>query len=112
MIFLVLAFAALSRSATAQDEQCARYYYHHGRQISLLQLTDEPSLESVQAFTLISFYMLARSQRNAAHLNLGIAISAAKCLGMHRDEIVADRGDHHNAHKYLRFAVTLPSTEG
>jgi hypothetical protein len=68
------------------EKRRAHSFYHHGRHIALLHLTDDPSLETVQAFILISLYMLAGSRRNGAFLNLGIAISAAKALGLHRVE--------------------------
>lgn len=89
VLFLVIAYAAHTRSAGIADLQRAQYYYHHGRQIALLKLTDEPSLETVQAFILISLYMLGCSQRNGSFLNLGTAISAAKSLGFHREEVNA-----------------------
>jgi hypothetical protein len=89
VLFLVLAYAAQTRSANRVDIQLAQYYYHHGRQIALLKLTNEPRIETVQAFVLISLYMLGCCQRNGSFLNLGIAISAAKSLGFHRDDLNA-----------------------
>jgi hypothetical protein len=89
VLFLILAYGAQARSAGTVDSQFSEYYYHHGRQLALLELTDEPRLETVQAFVLISLYMLAMSQRNGSFLNLGIAISAAKSLGFHRDDVNA-----------------------
>ncbi|KAJ5164608.1 uncharacterized protein N7500_006438 [Penicillium coprophilum] len=41
-------------------------------------------VETVQAFVLISIFMLGCSRRNGASLNLGIAIGAAKSLGYHQ----------------------------
>lgn len=87
VLFLVLALAAQMRSSGAVDAQRAQHYYQQGRRIALLKLTGEPQLETVQAFTLISLYMLGCSQRNGSFLNLGIAISAAKALGFHRDDL-------------------------
>lgn len=92
VIFLVLAYAAQARSNSVLDYHLAQHYYQHGRRIALLELTDEPRLETVQAFLLLCLYMLACSQRNGAYLQLGIAISAAKSLGMHRDMLAADNG--------------------
>jgi hypothetical protein len=89
ILFLTIAYAAQARSASIADLQRAKYYYHHGRQIALLELTDEPRLETVQAFLLISLYMLGCSQRNGSYLNLGTAISAARSLGFHRDDVNA-----------------------
>ncbi|KAJ5836055.1 hypothetical protein N7447_002081 [Penicillium robsamsonii] len=66
------------------DNLRAQSFYHHGRQIALLELTNYPSVETVQAFVLISIFMLGCSRRNGASLNLGIAIGAAKSLGYHQ----------------------------
>ncbi|EAU33154.1 predicted protein [Aspergillus terreus NIH2624] len=60
-------------------------FYQQGRRLALLELTNNPTTETIQAFTLISIYMLGCSWRNGASLNLGIAISAAKSLGYHQD---------------------------
>lgn len=68
------------------DAHRAQSFYDRGRQIATLELTDDPSVETIQAFILVSLYMLGCSRRNGAYLNLGIAISAAKSLGFHRDE--------------------------
>jgi hypothetical protein len=68
------------------DVHRAQLFYDRGRQITLQELTNDPSLETVQAFILISLYMLRCSRHNGAYLNLGIAISAAKSLGCHRHE--------------------------
>lgn len=82
---LVIACAAQLRSANLVDKLRAQSFYHHGRQLALLELTNNPSIETIQAFTLICIYMLGCSWRNGASFNLGIAISAAKSLGYHQD---------------------------
>ncbi|KAL2844532.1 fungal-specific transcription factor domain-containing protein [Aspergillus pseudoustus] len=86
VLYLTLAYAGQAQASTALDRRHAHSFYHHGRQIALLHLTEDPSLETVQAFVLISLYMLSCSRRNGSFLNLGIAISAAKALGLHRSE--------------------------
>ncbi|KAL3442340.1 fungal-specific transcription factor domain-containing protein [Aspergillus insuetus] len=86
VLYLILAYASQARASSNLEKRRAHSFYHHGRHIALLHLTDEPSLETVQTFILVSLYMLACSRRNGAFLNLGIAISAAKALGLHRKE--------------------------
>ncbi|KAL6859272.1 fungal-specific transcription factor domain-containing protein [Trichoderma novae-zelandiae] len=86
ILYLVLAYAAQIRSESAQDAHRSRSFFYHGRRIALLELTEYPSMETAQAFSLISLYMLGRCRRDGAYLNLGIAISAAKALGYHRAE--------------------------
>ncbi|KAL2813394.1 fungal-specific transcription factor domain-containing protein [Aspergillus granulosus] len=86
VLYLLLAYAAQAQAVSPVERRRAHSFYHHGRHIALLHLTDDPSLETVQAFLLIGLYMLGCSRRNGAFLNLGIAISAAKALGLHRKE--------------------------
>jgi hypothetical protein len=85
VLCLVIACAAQIRSASLVDKLRAQSFYEQGRQLALLELTNNPTTETIQAFTLISIYMLGCSWRNGASLNLGIAISAAKSLGYHQD---------------------------
>lgn len=93
VFFLAIAYAAQARSATATDLRRAQSFYDRGRRIAALELTNDPRIETVQAFILISLFMLGCSRRNGAYLNLGIAISAAKSLGLHRDETNAEFSD-------------------
>ncbi|KAL6815063.1 hypothetical protein J3E69DRAFT_358908 [Trichoderma sp. SZMC 28015] len=86
ILYLVLASASQIRSNSAQDHHRSQSFFYHGRRIALLELTEYPSMETTQAFMLISLYMLGSCRRDGAHLNLGIAISAAKALGYHRAE--------------------------
>lgn len=86
VLYLVLAFAAQVRSASALDAHRSRSFFYHGRRIALLELTEYPTIETVQAFSLISLYMLGCCRRDGGYLNLGTAISAAKALGYHRAE--------------------------
>ncbi|KAK4065284.1 transcriptional regulator family: Fungal Specific TF [Trichoderma harzianum] len=86
ILYLVLASASQIRSNSAQDHHRSQSFFYHGRRIALLELTEYPSMETTQAFMLISLYMLGSCRRDGAHLNLGIAISAAKALGYHRPE--------------------------
>lgn len=103
VLFLVLAYAAQARSASVADNQRMQYYYRRGRQIALLELTDEPRLETVQAFILISLFMLGCSQRNGSFMNLGFAISAAKALGFHRDDINDAFPESNSQLRYEKF---------
>ncbi|KAK4083836.1 transcriptional regulator family: Fungal Specific TF [Trichoderma aggressivum f. europaeum] len=86
ILYLVLASASQIRSNSTQDCHRSQSFFYHGRRIALLELTEYPSMETTQAFMLISLYMLGNCRRDGAHLNLGIAISAAKALGYHRAE--------------------------
>lgn len=90
VLYLVLAYAAQARCDSTTDLHRSEVYFNRGRQIALLDLTNDPKMETVQAFLLISLYMLGCSRRNGAHLNLGIAISAARSLGYHHSASKTD----------------------
>ncbi|KAF2796944.1 hypothetical protein K505DRAFT_192414, partial [Melanomma pulvis-pyrius CBS 109.77] len=84
IFFLVLAIGAQSRSADALDERRAQVYFNHGRQLACLNLLDDPSIATTQAYILIAFHMLAACRRNGAYMNLGIAARSAHAMGLHR----------------------------
>ncbi|KAL5345270.1 hypothetical protein ACLOAV_009640 [Pseudogymnoascus australis] len=86
VIYLALAIGALSKSQNYEDEELAEQYFGYGRELATANLMDEPSLLTVQAFLLISYYMVASCRRNAAFINLGVAVRAAYTLGIHRHE--------------------------
>ena len=90
VLYLVLAYAAQARCASSTDLHRSQAFFNHGRHIALAELTNEPKRETTQAFLLISLYMLGCSRRNGAHLNLGIAIGAARSLGYHQSASKAD----------------------
>lgn len=46
-------------------------------------MIQDPSIEMVQLFLLMSFYMLGACQRNAAFMYIGVAARGAYVLGLH-----------------------------
>lgn len=86
IIFLVLAIGALTSASSSRQELIAESHFNYGRQLAFTYLVDEPSLVTVQAFCLISYYMIASCRRNGAFTHLGIAARAAYALGIHRHE--------------------------
>lgn len=86
VIYLALAIGALSYSQDNECEKLAEHYFGYGRKLATANLMEEPSLQTVQAFLLISYYMLLCCRRNGAFVNLGVAVRAAYALGIHRHE--------------------------
>jgi hypothetical protein len=84
IFYLVMAIGAQSRATHALDERRSKLYFDHGRQLACLGLMEDPSMATIQAFTLMTFYMLGACRRNGAYLNLGIAARAAYSMGLHR----------------------------
>lgn len=86
IMYLIIAIGALASDADLPDGESAERYFHFGRQQALLQLLDDPCLETVQVFTLITYYMIISCRCNGAFTNLGIAARTAYALGIHRHE--------------------------
>ncbi|KIX92967.1 uncharacterized protein Z520_11240 [Fonsecaea multimorphosa CBS 102226] len=83
--YLVMAIGALTRSASDLDQ--AEFYFSRGREIGVSSFLEDPSVLTVQAYALITFYMLSAVRRNGAFMLLGIAVRAAYALGLHRSDI-------------------------
>jgi hypothetical protein len=86
IIYLALAIGAQGRAGQESEEVIAEQCFAYGRQLAMFTLMDDPSLSTVQAFTLITYYMIAACRRNAAFTNLGVGVRAAYALGIHRHE--------------------------
>ncbi|GAD94129.1 hypothetical protein NECHADRAFT_53697 [Paecilomyces variotii No. 5] len=82
-----LVFAIGAQTSPEDKEEISGLYFNYGRYLTALRHAEEPSIVAVQCYAMISFYLLAASRRNAAYMNLGIAIRAAQALGLHRRDI-------------------------
>lgn len=85
VVYLLLAIGAQARGQDADEDQ-AELYFQRGQQLASSSLTSDPSVSTVQAYILITLYMLNACRRNGAFMNLGIAVRAAYALGVHRSD--------------------------
>ncbi|KAJ9636543.1 hypothetical protein H2204_005376 [Knufia peltigerae] len=83
--YLVMAIGAVCRNAGDLDQ--AEFYFTRGREIGVSSFLEDPSVLTIQAYALITFYMLSATRRNGAFMLLGIAVRAAYALGLHRSDI-------------------------
>ena len=81
-----LVFAVGAQTCPEDKDELAETCFSHGRYFSF---PEDPSISTVQAYALITMYLLNASRRNAAFMNLGTAVRAAYALGLHRKEISA-----------------------
>lgn len=81
-----LVFAVGAQTCAEDKDDVAETCFSHGRYFSF---PEDPSISTVQAYALITMYLLNASRRNAAFMNLGTAVRAAYALGLHRKEIAA-----------------------
>ncbi|KAJ3545391.1 hypothetical protein NM208_g2523 [Fusarium decemcellulare] len=86
IIHLALAIGLQGRAEGDSDDALAEQCFAYGRQLTMFHLLDEPSLGTIQAVLLITYYMIAVCQHNAAFINLGAATRAAYTIGIHLHE--------------------------
>jgi hypothetical protein len=85
--YLVLAIGLLKT-----DEPTSRAYFEYGKAQAFDSLNGSMGVGTVQAFILVTVYMLCSCQINNAFLVFGIAGRAAYSIGVHRTEVNARFG--------------------
>ncbi|KAI1077431.1 hypothetical protein F5B20DRAFT_260179 [Whalleya microplaca] len=90
--YLILAIGAQSI-----NDESATEYFQYAKNLALRGLGGNLGIGTIQAFTLVTLYMLRACQANGAFLYFGIAARAAYSIGVHRTEINSRFGaDVHN----------------
>lgn len=86
---VMIAIGAQSCKTNPTATQAERFFFARGQRKAFTSMLENPSLELVRLFLLMSFYMLGACRRNAAFMYLGIASRAAAALGLHNAEYLA-----------------------
>ncbi|KAL4736361.1 hypothetical protein BDV11DRAFT_211283 [Aspergillus similis] len=60
-----------------------RFFFKRAQQCAFAGMLENPSMDLIRLFILLSFYMLGACRRNAAFMYLGVAARAAAALGLH-----------------------------
>ncbi|KAH7149193.1 hypothetical protein B0J13DRAFT_606369 [Dactylonectria estremocensis] len=89
MLDLVVAIGAQCKSPEAA-QGVGQHYFRRAQTRSFAAMLEDPDLDMVRAFVLMTFYMLGHCRRNTAFLYLGIATRAAVALGLHRRDSYTD----------------------
>lgn len=63
--------------------QVERFYFARGQHRTFANMLEDPSVDLIRVFLLMSFYMLGACRRNTAFMYLGVASRAAVALGFH-----------------------------
>lgn len=87
IFFLIFAIGA--QASPEDNDELPERYFNYGRYLTVCGATVEPSISNIQAYILLSMYLLAASRRNASFMYLGIAVRAAYALGIHWSDINA-----------------------
>ncbi|KAI1140627.1 hypothetical protein F5Y05DRAFT_280529 [Hypoxylon sp. FL0543] len=80
-------YLVLAVGSQSVDEQSATEYFQHAKTLALSCLGGDLGIETVQAFALVTLYMLRACQINGSFLFFGIAARAAYSIGLHRTEV-------------------------
>ncbi|KAJ5388851.1 hypothetical protein N7509_011392 [Penicillium cosmopolitanum] len=82
---LMIAIGAQSCPNEPETVQLERFFFTRGQRRTFANLLEDPSMDLVRAFLLMSFYMFGACRRNAAFMYLGVAARSAVALGLHAD---------------------------
>ncbi|KAJ5357066.1 hypothetical protein N7517_011675 [Penicillium concentricum] len=85
IIDLMVAIGAQSYPKDPKNLQVERFYFARGQLGAFANMLEDPSMDLVRVFLLMSFYMLGACRRNTAFMYLGVASRAAVALGIHAD---------------------------
>lgn len=83
---LIIAIGGQCRAADSLDHRYAVRYFSRAQRAALVGRLEDPCLDMVRCYLLMTFYMLGACRRNAAFLYLGVASQASSVLGLHDTE--------------------------
>jgi hypothetical protein len=83
---LIIAIGAQCCAAEPLTTRAENLYFIRGQRHAFAGMLEDPSLDLVRAFLLMSFYLLRACRRNATFMYLGVASRAAVALGLHNGE--------------------------
>jgi hypothetical protein len=88
----IIYYLVLAIGLQRTDDISSRAFFGYARDQAFATLSGDLGVGTVQAFTLITVYMLCSCQINSAFLVFGIAVRAAYSIGVHRTEVNARFG--------------------
>ena|ERR1700761_335202 len=83
---LIVSIGAQCRAEDALDHRYATTLFSRAQKAIMGDGLEDPSIDMVRCFLLMTFYMLGACRRNAAFMYLGIAGQASSALGLHVTE--------------------------
>ncbi|CAI7595322.1 unnamed protein product [Penicillium viridicatum] len=110
IIDLMVAIGAQSSPNDRKTLQVERFYFARGQRRTFANMLEDPSVDLVRVFLLMSFYMLGACRRNTAFMYLGVASRAAVALGFHADfpgSISPDESDKSNERSRLWMSLCI-----
>jgi hypothetical protein len=109
---LVIAIGAQSCPNEPETVQIERFFFARGQQRTFANFLEDPSMDIVRVFLLMSFYMFGACRRNAAFMYLGVAARSAVALGLHTDSYGSlSGGEQQERYEVLPEYITRVSTD-
>lgn len=85
-ISLIFSIGAQSRMSSTTDADIAAAGFNHGRRVAFRENLENPTVDLIRLFLLMSFYMIGACRRHTAVMHIGVACTAAIMLGLHDTE--------------------------
>ncbi|KAF4124829.1 Fungal trans, partial [Geosmithia morbida] len=85
-------YLILAIGCQTDDEPTSQVYFEYAKAQAFASLSDSLGVETVQAFVLVTVYMLCSCQINSSFLVFGVSVRAAYSIGVHRTEVNARFG--------------------
>ncbi|CDM37991.1 transcriptional regulator family: Fungal Specific TF [Penicillium roqueforti] len=107
---LMVAIGAQSSPNDREFLQVERFYFSRGQRRTFANMLEDPSVDLVRVFLLMSFYMLGACRRNTAFMYLGVASRAAVALGFHAEfsgSISPDESGERNERSRLWMSLCI-----
>lgn len=82
-IMIAIGAQCAKSDSDSMTTRAERFFFSRAQTRAFTGMLENPSLEIVRLFLLMSFYMLGACRRNAAFMYLGVAVRAAVALGLH-----------------------------
>jgi hypothetical protein len=86
IVDLLVSVGAQCRAETPSDHWYATTLFSRAQKAIMGDGLEDPSVDMVRCFLIMTFYMLGACRRNAAFMYLGIASQASSALGLHVTE--------------------------
>jgi hypothetical protein len=97
---LIIAIGAQCSKTESTTVQAESFFFARGQQQGFAGMLEDPNLDLVRAFLLMSFYMLGACRRNAAFMYLGVATQAAVAIGLHSKDSYSSLTTNQHSKRY------------
>jgi len=82
-LYVMVAIGAQCSGCKPEEITWAAELFCYARKLAFEKMLESPSIQLVQVFLLMAFYMCGACRRNSAFMYLGVASKAASILGLY-----------------------------